>query len=48
MQAAVINSINMAVLAVVIMDVDNNICSAVAARTLVYPCRQEPRGMGIT
>jgi hypothetical protein len=48
MQAAVINSINMAVLAVVLMDSANNICIAMAARTLGYPCRQEPRGMGIT
>ena len=48
MQAAVINSINMAVLAVVIMDSANNIGRAVTACTLVCPCRQEPRGMGIT
>ena len=48
MQAAVINSINMAILAVVIVDSANNICSAVAACTLGYPCRQDPRGMGIS
>ena len=50
MQAAVIGSINMAVLAVIVVDVDNNIGSAgviVTARTLGYPYLQEPRGMGI-
>ena len=48
MQAAVINSINMAVLTVVLMDSADNIGSAMAACTLGYPCRQEPRGMGIS
>ena len=48
MQAAVIDNINMAVLAVVLMDSANNICSAVAARTLGDPGSQEPRGMGIS
>ena len=48
MQAAVIDNINMAVLAVVIVDSANNIGSAVAACTLSDPGSQEPRGMGIS
>ena len=48
MQGTVGVHVNMAVLAVVLMDGANNIGRAVTARTLGYPGRLEPRGMGIT